>query len=322
MDSDKINVQTLFGSDGDMSRAGTSRDGENRSGQASGGGGVSPTDEPAYDTEAVDVVRFNVPAYTGKLRPWFTRLEAQFRAGKLKSAKVKFNVVIAQAPEHIVEQLTEEEIERISEKRDCYEQLKALLLRRFTPSEDERYATLFRAPAGPSNERPSDIYRKIQAEGKGLLPPESLKKIWLLRLPKLIQMLLVHDDNLPISELTERADAYHLKDQTHQEPSVEEIRTYNATNPFAPPAQISSTPLSQADQFGALAKALETLTAEVASLKFSSRSRSKQRVRSNRSSSRPRSSTPRPGKALCWYHHKFGDRATQCRPPCQYNSGN
>ena len=89
------------------------------------------------DAVTVDVIKLNVPPYTGKLRPWLTRLEAQFRPGKV-------DVVIAQAPEHIVEQIPEDEIEALSIHKDCYDRLKNLLWRRFTPSEDERFSNLLK----------------------------------------------------------------------------------------------------------------------------------------------------------------------------------
>lgn len=300
--------------------------------------GVSVADEPLFDAEAVDVVRFNVPPYTGKLRSWFTRLEAQFRAGKLRSAQVKFNVVIAQAPEHIIDQLGEDEIEALSKSRDCYEALKGLLLRRFSPTEDERFAKLFSEMNLPTNERPSDIYRRIQVEAKGLLPNETVKRMWLMKLPNIIQMLLLPDNNLPMLELTERADEYFRRSKGAE---VDAIQQWPSNNPFAHPAPL--TPLNSAsthpqvafppaqvvqptpDPLAVIAKTLEKLSAEVAALKVSHNSRNSSRSasRSRNNQPRARGPTPIPQRPLCWYHHKFGDRATRCVQPCSFvQSGN
>ena len=72
--------------------------------------GVDADADVLQRAETVDVVRFSVPPYTGKLQTWFMRLEAQFRAARVVSQSVRFNIVIAQAPDSVSDSLTEEEI--------------------------------------------------------------------------------------------------------------------------------------------------------------------------------------------------------------------
>lgn len=313
---------------GDEPRKGAG--GSIHSGHGDRGVGDPAEDEPFYDTVSIDVVRFNVPPYTGKLRPWFTRLEAQFRAGKIKAAATKFNVVIAQAPEHIIEQLTEEEIETLAGQKDSYDRLKSLLLRRFTPTEDERLSNLLRDVNRPSDDRPSEAYRKILTEAKGLLEEDTVRKMWLMRLPHMIQMFLVNDAHLSMPDLAEKADQYFLKYKA-SEAHLETAAT-STGNPFLPmtaghPSTSAAAPVATAtppvDPWTTLATALEKLTLEVSALQRDSR---KQRPPRNRSrSQRGRSATPGPSTAeenserICWYHRKFGARANDCRPPCIFD---
>lgn len=288
-----------------------------------GGSGVSQM------AEAVDVVRFSVPQYTGKLQTWFMRLEAQFRAGKVTSSMVKFNVVIAQAPDHMTDKLTEDEIEELSGERDCYARLKTLLLKRCTPSEDERLSTLFKDMATTSSERPSDVYRAINKEAKDLLPEETVKKLWLMRLPALLQMMLHKENTHSLSELLEIADQYFIKSKYGLTPLS--IDAVSSTNPFlsepsSSSSRVQSVSSSSADQIAALTQVVQDLKTEICALKRDNhgRGRSKSRQTSQRNF-RPRSSTPGQKKAektFCWYHHKFGDRANDCREPCSWKSGN
>lgn len=316
----------------DKSESPLSKPVELNNGGTGGSGGSSqtrgtPDDDNAntfYDVETIDVVRFNVPPYTGKLRTWFTRLEAQFRAGRVRSAAVKFNVVIAQAPEHLVEQLTDGEIESISQDRECYEKLKALMLRRFTPSEHERFNKIIRDMNVHSDDRPSELLRKILVEAKDILPDDAVQKLWLMKLPVVIQMLLVNDTALPLPDLAEKADQYFVKYQTKQG-QVEAVQCNNpflstvpANVPVSPTVNSSVSP-AVVEPWAALTKAVEKLTFEVSALKRVSRGRTPERQFSR--GSRNRSATPAPStddRKLCWYHRKFGDRAADCRPPCNF----
>lgn len=296
--------------------------------------------EEFHDADSIDVVRFNVPAYTGKLRSWFTRLEAQFRAGKVKTESVKFNVVIAQAPEHMIEKLSDPEIARLALDKKCYEKLKEFLIQKFTPSEDERFANLMKDMGVHSNERPSDVYRAVEREAEGILPAEVVKKMWLLKLPLIIQMLLLKE-KLPIAELTVMADEYFLR---YKNGNLEmPVDAVHHSNPFLQPPPTNPAPVvPPADPVASLAAAVERLSAQVCALETRGRQTSRQgaprhsrnnRSRGNfRSGSRRRASTPaRPGNAtpgrnetapqLCWYHRSWGENATQCRAPCSF-SGN
>lgn len=49
--------------------------------------------------------------------------------------------------------------------------------------------------------------------------------------------------------------------------------------------------------------------------------REKDRSRNNRNNDRGRSSSSSSsGKPNCWYHHKFGEKATKCKQPCSFST--
>ena len=308
--------------------------GQSSSSGVEGGNGVSqlgdseqrPVDQRTVET--VDVIRFSVPPYSGKLQTWFMRLEAQFRAARVTAQSVRFNIVIAQAPDSVSDRLTEDEIHAMSASRSCYDDLKRSLLRRCTPSDDERLSSLLREASVPSSERPSDIFRNISREAKDLLPEDTIKRIWLMKLPMVIQLMLLKED-LDISELVEIAYRYHEKGKQVETPlAVDAVRSNNPFYSLLPGSTQSSTglPCEKEDPLSELTKMVKELKAEVCALKTDNR-----RDFRKRSGSRPRrSATPARRKdeqegrsrRLCWYHDKFGNRAKDCKEPCDWVSEN
>lgn len=248
---------------------------------------------------------------------WFTRLEAQFPTAKVKSDSVKFNVVIAQAPEHMIDKLSDTNLTHMATDKLCYEKLKELLIHKFTPTEDERFANLIKDMSVQSNDRPSDVYRTVEREAEGILPPEAVKKMWLLKLPLIIQMLLLKE-KVPIGELTEMADEYFIK---YKNGNLEmPVDALHHTNPFLCQPSAPRPVPPPIDPVDTLTAAVERLSAQVSALQEESRGRapsrrdaqwpSRNRVRSNfRSGSRRRVVTPGRQDAtssqrqLCWYHH-------------------
>lgn len=293
--------------------------------------GVDADADVLQRAETVDVVRFSVPPYTGKLQTWFMRLEAQFRAARVVSQSVRFNIVIAQAPDSVSDSLTEEEIIAMAHRKKCYDELKQLLLRRCTPSEDERFTTLLKGASIPSSDRPSDIFRAISREAKGLLPQEAIKKIWMLKLPVVIQMMLLKEDQLGMSELIEVADRYHEKGKHGDNGfSVDAVR---ATNPFldfgssVPPSTStkasSCASSSTEDPIAGLTRMMQELKAEVCALRREgSRETPRKPVRARQRSATPARRRDQDTRRLCWYHDKFGSRAKDCKQPCDWQAGN
>ena len=71
------------------------------------------------------------------------------------------SIVIAQAPDSVSNSLKEEEVIAMANRKKCYDELKQMLLRRCSTSENERFTTLLKGASIPSSDRPSDIFRAI-----------------------------------------------------------------------------------------------------------------------------------------------------------------
>lgn len=109
------------------------------------------------------------------------------------------------------------------------------------------------------------------------------------------------------------------------QPQVHKIATCNATSTSRVTDNMAyATPTTSPTSMEDLARRLDQLTREVASLKtFRSRPRSRSREHRGhwRQRSKSRSHNP-PQNGQYWFHATFKSRATKCRPPCNYAEGN
>ena len=126
-----------------------------------------------------------------------------------------------------------------------------------------------------------------------------LRELFLQRLPLNVRMVLAaatkeSDDLETIAALADK---------------ISEVATPAVTSVEIP--QLSS----EVEQLRTQISDLQTL---VRSFQRTPRSRSKSKSRD----SRQRSASPAPASSLCWYHNRFGEKASKCVPPCNWNSGN
>lgn len=88
----------------------------------------------------------------------------------------------------------------------------------------------------------------------------------------------------------------------------------------APQPQVSAVRTdSSASTLEAILQRLEALENRLSD-RSRSRHRSAGRGQAHRSKSRRRTSSPHASQgSLCWYHDRFGSKATKCEPPCSKN---
>lgn len=173
--------------------------------------------------------------------------------------------------------------------------------------------------------RPSQFMRRLRTLGGSTINDELIRTIWLSRLPKLTQAILAAHSDLSLDKLSELADSI-LEYSYPQSSAIHSIRP-SAVND-QPDNDYFKIKLAQFDlQMKNLEKEIHELKIQNNSLSNSSnsnqyfqpRARSSFRPRSrSRSSSRHKQEIP-PG--LCWYHWRYGNRATKCKSPCNFNQG-
>lgn len=196
-----------------------------------------------------------------------------------------------------------------------YENLKAKLLERLSASEEQRISKLlFHAEMGDSS--PSDFYRKMkQLAGTSTDVSESfIKRLWIGRLPKPIEVAIISVGEKEISQLLIIADKIW---EASRKNSVNEIvqDNYIASMTKAVSTRAignNSSEASLIEEIRHLSRRIQALEATVTPR----RGRTPYK-RFARSTSRKRY-TDRDG--LCWYHKKYGKDARACTKPCSWNS--
>lgn len=277
---------------------------------------TAPRTEPAVlapATVVTSTVQIKLPPYwPSDPQIWF----AQFNTRRITSQKTRFDYVISSlAPEvaHEVRDL----LLRPPENNQ-YDALKSALIQRTTLSEQRRLQQLFSAEE-LGDRKPSQLLRRVQqllGDKASTTDSSFLLELFLQRLPPHVCMVLASTDTTDLEKLAQLADkivevAAPRVNTTTSQSSNTEINT--------------TTTVSQSSN-----PEIQQLRAEISELKQLIQEATSRPQRRHRSSSRPSRSQPsRPTSPdnstsdnLCWYHHRFGDLARKCQPPCSRSQEN
>lgn len=256
--------------------------------------GTSSTVTPAKaPTATLERISLKIPPFwTDEPALWFAQVESQFILAGVTLDNTKYNHVVAYL-DYKLAQLVRDVISN-PPATDRFETLKTELIRRLSSSQEKKIQQLLeREELG--DRKPSEFLRHLQALADGALPENFLRTLWLGRLPTHMQAILT-TSQLPLDGISDLADKLH------------------ELTPATRIAPVHST----ADSYS-LQKQIEVLQEQVANLtKLVQSERPRRRRQSKSPAPRPSSSG---SQRLCWYHHRFGDKAAKCTPPCSF-SGN
>ncbi len=163
---------------------------------------------------------------------------------------------------------------------DPYNVLKKSLIERVSLSKRSEIHQLLHAEE-LGDRKPSQLLRRLQ-QLSGNTETDLLRELFLQRLPSHVQVGLSHPGK-PLAELALIADGMIELVQSRQ--SIAQVETPES-------AEISSI----RSDLNRVLKLLEPL-----------------------SKKKPESPNP-PTETICWYHSKFGARASKCRPPCSFST--
>lgn len=232
---------------------------------------------------------------------WFAQVEGQFSIAGINSDVTKFNYVIG----HLDNQYSREikDIIISPPATNKYEKLKTELIKRLTASKEKKIKQLLMHEE-LGDRKPSQFLRHLKSLAGLNVPDDFLRTIWVSRLPHGIQTVLAgQPGTASLEDLADLAD--RVNDLAASTPKVAVVSN-------AVPSSV-----------------LDELTREIAELRRqfqqmstrNSRSRSRS-TRNTRSSSRQRSQSNYRKFPNCWYHSKFGEKASKCIRPCDYKSEN
>lgn len=234
---------------------------------------------------------------------WFSQAEAQFHLAGITSDMTMYSHVLGQ-----IDQKLAREIEDIVVKPPAtgkYALLKDTLIKRLSSSEEQRVRRLLSIEE-LGDKSPSQFLRHLRSlAGTTLNDDNILRQLWLRRLPSNVQAILAAQADLSLEKLSELAD------------KIMEVSP-GTSSVFA----VSNTPTIASDStLNVILSRLDGLDKQVAALSTKPQHLSRARsISRNRNFSR--APTPGNGPKRCWYHKKFGTKATKCVAPCSWNSEN
>ncbi|XP_063635070.1 uncharacterized protein LOC134805774 [Cydia splendana] len=251
-----------------------------------------PTPTPATGDKVCKVSVKLPPFWADKPKVWFAQAECQFHVAGIKCDMTKFSHVISIIDQKLIGEI--EDLVLDPPKEDKYETLKKELIRRLAVSEQERVERLV-SEEELGDSKPSAFLRRLRSLAGTTKDETLLRQLWMRRLPNNVQAILAAHTDLSLEKLAGLADNI-----IEVSPGSSKV---NKIDSSCPPSEMAS-----------LKECIEQLSMQVASLAGSNtRSRSR-----NRSSSRTRSRNGSPATRKCWYHRRYGTRASKCVPPCNW----
>ena len=291
---------------------------------------TSPIMHSQLQGEEIQAIRSDIrlPSFwVNSPEGWFIQVESIFALKQIR-AKTQYNYLVSCLPEDVVTRVLD--ILTGPDSGRTYENLKTQVLSRLTLSEEERLnRVLFKMEIG--DQKPSDFYRRmVHAAGQsGVLSETLIYRLWIKRLPKLIECSLIPLADRPINERLSVADSlfevsksFSVNEISPDNPNFSSPSSNHSAQNFsssssAQTSQNFESPSPQVFEINSLRGEISELRkiVEQLSMQNNSRQRSRSRGQSFSNNFRPRS---RSRNSFCYYHAKFGVNAHKCIQPCSF----
>lgn len=262
-----------------------------------------PVPEGATYSVAVKLPQF----WPNDPRVWFVQVESEFAIRRVTSQETKYAYVVSALPPETA--LEVRDILLKSPKGDTpYDTLKAELIKRTSASEQRRLHQLLTAEE-LGDRTPSQLLRRMrQLLGDNTMEDNLLKQLFLQRLPNNVQLILAPTSGKStVEELASVAD--RVLEVTPAPGQVSAVRA--ATRESADMAELRK-------MVSTLTEQVENLARQIREERSRSPSRDRNDDRRQRRRSKSRQRQYDPAGEQCWYHWRYAEKATKCRPPCSY----
>lgn len=257
--------------------------------------------ETANASKYIEGVSVKLPPFwneTPKL--WFAHIEAQFNNCNVVAELTKYNTVVAALDQKILNVVSD--IVLSPPQDNQFTVLKEALIARLSDSESVQLKKLF-SELDLGDKRPSQLLREMRNLAMGRVTDSVLKPLWIQQLPQQVQAILAVSTEV-LDKLAEMGDK--ILETCGKYQCVGEVSAKN--NPEA----TTSDKLS----LSTLSDKIDKLSKEVGELRRSrSANRSPYRFSRQNSNYRDRSKSR---ESICWYHRRFGKKATKCTKPCSF----
>jgi hypothetical protein len=255
---------------------------------------MAAKEERDHEDQHLAHVAFKIPDFwPHDPNTWFQKIESKLRICNIRQSSSKYDHLLSALPTDICSSINDSLAEIEENAEDTYEQLKALLMSRYTM---DRWARAFELHKFPEigEMKPSEMIRQMKA----LLPPDSsagtyFMAAFLLRLPADMNNHIISQGFKDCNKMAEYVDKLYARRRGNTVASVN--ANHDSTlNAVSGGRRRESSPHDR----------------RRCSLSHQRRSRRK---------------TPGPYKDysdICYYQTTFGEQARKCKPGCQWVPGN
>lgn len=240
---------------------------------------------------------------------WFILAESQFNSKGIRQDDTKYEYVIQSLPLDIIMNVLD--CIQNPPQENKYEALKTTLIQRFTESEEKKLEQLL-CNSEMGDRKPSEFYRSMEilAGTSSHLGKDLIRKLWMRKLPSSINIALMSSGKQNIQDLLV------LADKIFDVSKLQYISAINSSNPFSEQKSVNINDIELIKKINFLENKIENLVDLVKELTIN---RNNNNFHKSRSRSRSHSSH-RNNKPLCWYHFKFGNKASKCVKPCNFSN--
>lgn len=262
-------------------------------------------------TADANAVALKLPQFWSNLPgQWFSFVEAQFNTRHIVVEKTKYDCIISHLSQEAIMKVYDvmleiaNSIDSDEPINDPYTRIKKCLIERHSLSESSRIETLL-SGIEIGDMCPSEFFRSLKtlAGTSEVVSDKLIFNLWSRRLPPLVQASLKALPKAEISDQLSMADGIF---EIHRQ----QQRTPHSIN------SISNTHDKTIDDILSQNRRLEKEMSELRGM-FSRWTKDNDR-KPNRSRSRSRSRVE--GGKFCWYHTKYGNKATKCNKPCSFKN--
>lgn len=274
---------------------------------------------PDVETVSLKLPQFwaNLPAH------WFIQVESQFSTRGIVVEKTKYDYVIANLSQEAIATVYDVISEINSSQgtdqaiNNPYTHIKKYLIERHTLSESSRIETLL-SGLEIGDKKPSEFFRSLKtlAGTSEVVNDKLILNLWTRRLPAMVQATLKAIPKAEISDQLTMADnIYEIYVQNERpQPSINAISRFETSNNSLSSVIAQNKRLE--NEISEMKKMISRLSVD--SIDSNRRSRSNDRnFNRNRSQSRKRNQNQ---TNMCWYHSKWGDKASKCKQPCSFQT--
>lgn len=240
---------------------------------------------PTFQIDAASATNIKFPPFWQKNpKTWFFQVETIFSLQRITSDETKFRYLVANIDPGTLDLVSD--LLESSQTGNRYETLKLRIISLFSESDERKLKRLLSGQV-LGDQKPTQLLRTIQNLGQGQVGEKVIRSLFLDQLPDNVRAILAISEQQDVNKLAAQADK--ILDMT-QATSISSLD----------PVHVSS-----------ISSRIEALEKNFENMNRRSRSKTPHR-RQSKSRSRQMNA------GYCWYHSRFGKKATKCVEPCSY----